>query len=222
MEHISLFDTNEKFKDNQSSLLIPNVTLVEDTNTVFYNFESDINIVDVYKIAGNSEHEIYLSKNNISFKKDISELYEKQYQLILHDGDNVTKEDKLTHLISNVDEKTTFLIALDILSLGFTLKNVAVNANEMKISSVDKKQLIEFTGLKRKDNGHYDFVGELGYFMDGMTNPLIIQSPKFNPTGKEKYISIQNNMTFDYNGQTVDFNLYELPKTTLVEYYKSK
>lgn len=222
MGHISLFDTNEKFKDNQSSLLIPNVTLVEDTNTVFYNFESDINVVDVYKIAGNSEHEIYLSKNNISFKKDISELYEKQYQLILHDGDNVTKEDKLTHLTSKFRKDTTSLIAFDVSLFSISLKGLEIKDNEIKISSVGKTQLIEFTGLKRKDNGHYDFIGELGYFMYGMTNPLIIQSPKFNTTGQEKIMSIQKNMTFDYNGQTVDFNLYELPKTTLVEYYKSK
>lgn len=30
----------------------------------------------------------------------------------------------------------------------------------------------------------------------------------------------ENNMTFTYKGQTIDYNLYELPKTTMLMAYK--
>lgn len=91
MDYLKLVDTEENFEKINSSLIKPNVTLVTETPKVYYNFEPDITVVDVYKIAYSQIQTLYLSKNNIQFKDNINELNKNTYELILHDGDNVTK-----------------------------------------------------------------------------------------------------------------------------------
>ena len=51
MDYLKLVDTEENFEKINSSLLKPNVTLVTETPKVYYNFEPDITVVDVYKVA---------------------------------------------------------------------------------------------------------------------------------------------------------------------------
>ena len=91
MIYLKLLDTQENFEKINSSLLKLNVTLVTETPKVYYNYEPNITVVDLYKIAYSDIQTLYFSKNNIQFKDNVEELTKNTYELILHDGDNVTK-----------------------------------------------------------------------------------------------------------------------------------
>lgn len=130
MDYLKLLDTEENFEKINSSLIKPNVTLVTETSKVYYNFEPDITVVDVYKIAYSQTQTLYLSKNNIQFKDNINELNKNTYELILHDGDNVTKS-KPMKITKDHNVMNGFILEIyDDITLTFSLLDKTFNKHD--------------------------------------------------------------------------------------------
>lgn len=221
MDYLKLVGTEENFEKINSSLIKPNVTLVTETPKVYYNFEPDITVVDVYKIAYSQIQTLYLSKNNIQFKDNINELNKNTYELILHDGDNVTKS-KPMKITNGYTVTNGFILNIyDNITLSFSLLDKTFNKHDV-FAPDENTHLFTYPGLKRKDNGKYDFVGEIDSFVDSKNNQHITISSKSRTNELEQLQTpTENNMTFTYKGQTIDYSLYELPKTTILMVYKN-
>lgn len=220
MEYLKLLDTEENFEKINSSLIKPNVTLVTETPKVYYNFEPDITVVDVYKIAYSQTQTLYLSKNNIQFKDNINELNNNTYELILHDGETVTKS-KPMKITKDHNVMNGFILEIyDNITLTFSLLDKTFNKHDV-FAPDENTHLFTYPGLKRKDNGKYDFVGQIDSFMDTKNKPHVTISSN-NRTNELEQLQTptENNMTFTYKGQTIDYNLYELPKNTMLMAYK--
>lgn len=220
MNYLKLLDTEENFEKINSSLIKPNVTLVTETPKVYYNFEPDITVVDVYKIAYSQIQTLYLSKNNIQFKDNINELNKNTYELILHDGETVTKS-KPMKITKDHNVMNGFILEIyDVITLTFSLLDKTFNKHDV-FAPDENTHLFTYPGLKRKDNGKYDFVGQIDSFMDSKNKPCVTISSN-NRTNELEQLQIptENNMTFTYKGQTIDYNLYELPKATMLMAYK--
>lgn len=220
MVYIKLLDTEENFEKINSNLLKPNVTLVTETPKVYYNFEPDITVVDVYKIAYSQTQTLYLSKNNIQFKDNINELNKNTYELILHDGDNVTKVKPMKMTKDNNVTNGFILTIYDNFVLVLSLMDKTFNKDDI-FAPDENTHLFTYPGLKRKDNGKYDFVGEIDSFVDYKNNPYVTIS-RSNRTNELDILVTpdKKSKTFTYKGQTIDYNLYELPKTTMLMAYK--
>ncbi len=220
MEYLKLLDTEENFEKINSNLLKPNVTLVTETPKVYYNFEPDITVVDVYKIAYSQTQTLYLSKNNIQFKDNINELNKNTYELILHDGDNVTKL-KPMKITKDNNVTNEFILAIyDNFALVLILMDKTFNKDDL-FAPDENTHLFNYPGLKRKDNGKYDFVGEIDSFVDSKNNPYITISRSNRTNGLDVLVAPdKESKTFSYKGQTIDYSLYELPKTTMLIAYK--
>lgn len=220
MNYLKLLDTEENFEKINSSLIKPNVTLVTETPKVYYNFEPDITVVDVYKIAYSQTQTLYLSKNNIQFKDNINELNKNTYELILHDGETVTKS-KPMKITKDHNVMNGFILEIyDVITLTFSLLDKTFNKHDV-FAPDENTHLFTYPGLKRKDNGKYDFVGQIDSFMDSKNKPRVTISSN-NRTNELEQLQTptENNMTFTYKGQTIDYNLYELPKATMLMAYK--
>lgn len=220
MDYLKLLDTEENFLKINSSLIKPNVTLVTETPKVYYNFEPDITVVDVYKIAYSQTQTLYLSKNNIQFKDNINELNKNTYELILHDGDNVTKV-KPMKITKDNDVTNGFILTIyDNFALVLSLMDKTFNKDDM-FAPDENTHLFTYPGLKRKDNGKYDFVGEIDSFVDSKNNPYITISSNNRTNGVDILVTPdKKSKTFTYKGQTIDYSLYELPKNTMLMAYK--
>jgi len=220
MDYLKLLDTEENFEKINSNLLKPNVTLITETPKVYYNFEPDITVVDVYKIAYSQTQTLYLSKNNIQFKDNINELNKNTYELILHDGDNVTKSKPMKITKDNNVTNGFIFDIYDDITLTFSLLDKTFNKHDV-FAPDENTHLFTYPGLKRKDNGKYDFVGQIDSFMDSKNKPHVTISSN-NRTNELEQLQTptENNMTFTYKGQTIDYSLYELPKTTMLMAYK--
>lgn len=220
MDYLKLVDTEENFEKINSSLIKPNVTLVTETPKVYYNFEPDITVVDVYKIAYSQTQTLYLSKNNIQFKDNINELNKNTYELILHDGDNVTKVKPMKITKDNNVTNGFLLTIYDNFALVLSLMDKTFNKDDM-FAPDENTHLFTYPGLKRKDNGKYDFVGEIDSFVDSQNNPYITISISNRTNGLDILVTPdKKSKTFTYKGQTIDYSLYELPKTTMLMAYK--
>ncbi len=220
MDYLKLLDTEENFEKINSSLIKPNVTLVTETPKVYYNFEPDITVVDVYKIAYSQTQTFYLSKNNIQFKDNINELNKNTYELILHDGETVTKSKPMKITKDNNVTNGFILSIYDNLALVVSLMDKTFNKDDM-FAPDENTHLFTYPGLKRKDNGKYDFVGEIDSFVDSKNNPYITISRSNRTNGLDILVTPdKKSKTFTYKGQTIDYNLYELPKTTILMAYK--
>ena len=220
MNYLKLLDTEENFEKINSSLIKPNVTLVTETPKVYYNFEPDITVVDVYKIAYSQTQTLYLSKNNIQFKDNINELNKNTYELILHDGDNVTKVKPMKITKDNNVTNGFILTIYDNFALVLSLMDKTFNKDDM-FAPDENTHLFTYPGLKRKDNGKYDFVEEIDSFVDSKNNPYITISRSNRTNGLDILVTPdKKSKTFTYKGQTIDYNLYELPKTTILMAYK--
>lgn len=216
MDYLKLLDTEENFEKINSNLLKPNVTLVTETPKVYYNFEPDITVVDVYKIAYSQTQTLYLSKNNIQFKDNVEELTKNTYELILHDGDNVTKS-KPMKMTKDYSVTNGFILNIyDDITLTFSLLDKTFNKHDV-FAPDENTHLFNYPGLKRKDNGKYDFVGEIDSFVGSKNKPHVTISSNSRTNELEQLQTpTENNMTFTYKGQTIDYSLYELPKTTIL------
>jgi hypothetical protein len=220
MDYLKLVDTEENFEKINSSLIKPNVTLVTETPKVYYNFEPDITVVDVYKIAYSQTQTLYLSKNNIQFKVNINELNKNTYELILHDGDNVTKVKPMKITKDNNVTNGFILTIYDNFALVLSLMDKTFNKDDM-FAPDENTHLFTYPGLKRKDNGKYDFVGEIDSFVDSKNNPYITISRSNRTNGLDILVTPdKKSKTFTYKGQTIDYSLYELPKNTMLMAYK--
>ena len=220
MDYLKLVDTEENFEKINSSLIKPNVTLVTETSKVYYNFEPDITVVDVYKIAYSQTQTLYLSKNNIQFKDNINELNKNTYELILHDGDNVTKVKPMKITKDNNVTNGFILTIYDNFALVLSLMDKTFNKDDM-FAPDENTHLFTYPGLKRKDNGKYDFVGEIDSFVDSKNNPYITISRSNRTNGLDILVTPdKKSKTFTYKGQTIDYSLYELPKNTMLMAYK--
>ena len=108
----------------------------------------------------------------------------------------------------------------DDITLTFSLLDKTFNKHDV-FAPDDNTHLFTYPGLKRKDNGKYDFVGQIDSFMDSKNKPHVTISSN-NRTNELEQLQTptENNMAFTYKGQTIDYNLYELPKTTMLMAYK--
>lgn len=221
MNYLKLLDTQENFEKINSSLLKPNVTLITEIPKVYYNFEPDITVVDFYKIAYSNIQTLYFSKNNIQFKDNVEELTKNTYELILHDGDNVIKEKHRKINMNKLIDGIIFEI-YDEISITFGLWDKTFNKHDV-FAPDENTHIFSYPGLKRKDNGQYDFVGEINSFVDSENKPCITISSNNRMSEMDiLQFPTDKNMTFNYKGQTIDYNLYELPKTTILICFKNK
>ena len=195
--------------------------MVTETPKVYYNYEPNITVVDLYKIAYSDIQTLYFSKNNIQFKDNVEELTKNTYELILHDGDNVTKE-KPRKINSNEVIDGIMFDIYNTISTSFGLLDKIFNKHDL-FAPDENTHLFSYPGLKRKDNGQYDFVGEIDSFVDNENKPCITISSNNRMSEMDTLqFPTDKNMTFTYKGQTIDYNLYELPKSTMLICFKNK
>ena len=177
MKHIKLFQTQTDFDNKNTFLSFPNVSLLSDTNKLIYNFEKVITIGG----GGNFSFggQCYCSIDDLWIDESVSNLYGRQFKtnqqfISQMELSHNTISDYLTILDRDNTENKLLLFNKSFV-LG-TNKYVIEN-NTLTVSDdfgiVTK---IEFNGLKRKDNGQRDFVGQMTSYLDNNGRPFIIEN----------------------------------------------
>lgn len=203
MKHIKLFKTQTEFDKSNTFLSIPNVSLISDTDKLIYNFEK---VIVIGEGAGNFTFggNCYCSIDDLWIDEPVSNLYGRQFKtnnsyisnlsLSQNDTSNI-----LTILNRDNTEQKLLLFNKPFLSDGnkYVLENNTLSVS--LASSIITK--IEFNGLKRKDNGQRDFVGQMTSYIDNNGNPFIIENKTVDTVDAYK-----ENLT---HFVTKDFSEYE-------------
>lgn len=178
MKHIKLFKTQTEFDKSNTFLSIPNVFLISDTEKLIYNFEKTIAIGG----GGNFSFggQCFCSIDDLWIDEPVSNLYGRQFKTytsyILNKELNVNADstDYLSILNRDNTEQKLLLFNKPLSSSEneYVLENNTLTVSDM-LGVVTK---IEFNGLKRKDNGQRDFVGQMTSYIDNNGNPFIIEN----------------------------------------------
>lgn len=179
MKHIKLFKTQTEFDKSNTFLSIPNVSLISETNKIIYNFEKIITIG-----GGNGNFtfggQCYCSIDDLWIDEPVSNLYGRQFKtsqsFISNKKVNINIDitDNLSILNRDNTEQKLLLFNKPFLSLGnkYVIENNTLTVSD-DFGIVTK---IEFNGLKRKDNGQRDFVGQMTSYLDNNGKPFIIEN----------------------------------------------
>lgn len=178
MKHIKLFKTQTSFDNSNTFLSIPNVSLISDTDKLIYNFEKTIAI----RGGGNFSFggQCYCSIDDLWIDEPVSNLYGRHFKTnisyISNKELNVNADSTEYLSILNRDNtEARLLLFIKPLSSSenkYVLENNTLTVSDM-LGVVTK---IEFNGLKRKDNGQRDFVGQMTSYLDNNGKPFIIEN----------------------------------------------
>lgn len=178
MKHIKLFKTQTEFDKSNTFLSIPNVSLISDTDKLIYNFEKAI----AFGGGGNFSFggQCYCSIDDLWIDEPVSNLYGRQFKtsqsFISNKKVNINIDitDNLSILNRDNTEQKLLLFNKPFLSDGnkYVIENNILTVSDFN-GIVTK---IEFNGLKRKDNGQRDFVGQMTSYIDNNGNPFIIEN----------------------------------------------
>lgn len=178
MKHIKLFKTQTEFDKSNTFLSIPNVSLISDTDKLIYNFEKTIAIGG----GGNFSFggQCYCSIDDLWIDEPVSNLYGRHFKTntsyISNKELNVNADSSEYLSILNRDNtEARLLLFIKPLSSSenkYVLENNTLTVSDM-LGVVTK---IEFNGLKRKDNGQRDFVGQMTSYLDNNGRPFIIEN----------------------------------------------
>ena len=177
MKHIKLFQTQTDFDNKNTFLSFPNVSLLSDTNKLIYNFEKAITIGG----GGNFTFggQCYCSIDDLWIDEPVSNLYGRQFKtnqqfISRKELSHYTISDYLT-ILDRDNTENKLLLFYKPFESG-TNKYVIEN-NTLTVSDfVGIVTKIEFNGLKRKDNGQRDFVGQMTSYLDNNGRPFIIEN----------------------------------------------
>ena len=203
MKHIKLFKTQTEFDKSNTFLSIPNVSLISDTDKLIYNFEKTIAIGGGgnYSFGG----QCYCSIDDLWIDEPVSNLYGRQFKtsqsFISNKKVNINIDitDNLSILNRDNTEQKLLLFNKPFLSLEnkYVIENNILTVSDFN-GIVTK---IEFNGLKRKDNGQRDFVGQMTSYLDNNGRPFIIENKTVDTVDAYK-----GNIT---HFATKDFSEYE-------------
>ena len=177
MKHIKLFKTQTEFDKTNMFLSIPNVFLISDTNKLIYNFEKIITIGGGGNFAFGGQ--CYCSIDDLWIDESVSNLYGRQFKtnqqfISQKELSHNTISDYLTILDRDNTENKLLLFNKSFV-LG-TNKYVIENNTLTVSDNFGIVTKIEFNGLKRKDNGQRDFVGQMTSYLDNNGRPFIIEN----------------------------------------------
>ncbi len=203
MKHIKLFKTQTEFDKSNTFLSIPNVSLISDTDKLIYNYEKTIAIGG----GGNFSFggQCYCSIDDLWIDEPVSNLYGrhlKTSQSFISNKKvniNIDITDNLSILNRDNTEQKLLLFNKPFLSDGnkYVIENNILTVSDFN-GIVTK---IEFNGLKRKDNGQRDFVGQMTSYIDNNGRPFIIENKTIDTVDAYK-----GNLT---HFVTKDFSEYE-------------
>lgn len=179
MKHIKLFKTQTEFDKSNTFLSIPNVSLISDTDKLIYNFEKLITFGggEFYNFAFGGS--CYCSIDDLWIDEPVSNLYGRQFKInnsyISNKSFNNSTVSEVLSVLNRDNTENKLLLFFKTLSLNeikYVIENniLTVSNNEGIITK------IEFNGLKRKDNGQRDFVGQMTSYIDNNGNPFIIEN----------------------------------------------
>ena len=203
MKHIKLFKTQTEFDKSNTFLSIPNVSLISDTDKLIYNFEKTIAIGG----GGNFSFggQCFCSIDDLWIDEPVSNLYGRQFKtsksFISNKKVNINID--ITDILSilNRDNTEQKLLLFNKPFLSDENKYVIEN-NILTVSDFNGiVTKIEFNGLKRKDNGQRDFVGQMTSYIDNNGRPFIIENKTVDTVDAYK-----GNIT---HFATKDFSEYE-------------
>jgi hypothetical protein len=177
MKHIKLFQTQTDFDNKNLFLSIPNVSLLSDTNKLIYNFEKIITIGG----GGNFTFggQCYCSIDDLWIDEPVSNLYGRQFKT----NQQFISQKELSH--STISSYLTILdrdnienkLLLFYKSFVSGTNKYVIENNTLTVSDdLGIVTKIEFNGLKRKDNGQRDFIGQMTSYLDKNGNPFIIEN----------------------------------------------
>ena len=177
MKHIKLFQTQTDFDNKNLFLSIPNVSLLSDTNKLIYNFEKIITIGG----GGNFTFggQCYCSIDDLWIDEPVSNLYGRQFKT----NQQFISQKELSH--STISSYLTILdrdnienkLLLFYKSFVSGTNKYVIENNTLTVSDdLGIVTKIEFNGLKRKDNGQRDFIGQMTSYLDNNGNPFIIEN----------------------------------------------
>lgn len=179
MKHIKLFKTQTEFDNSNTFLSSPNVSLISETNKLIYNFEK---VITFGGVGGNFSFggQIYCSIDDLWIDEPVSNLYGRHFKTnssyISNKELNVNADSTEYLSILNRDNtEARLLLFIKPLSSSeneYILENNTLTVSDM-LGVVTK---IEFNGLKRKDNGQRDFVGQMTSYLDNNGRPFIIEN----------------------------------------------
>lgn len=177
MKHLKLFKTQTEFDNKNIFLSFPNVSLISDTKYIIYNFEKVTTIGggDNFTFGG----QCYCSIDDLWIDEPVSNLYGRQFntnnsyisnQTLV----NYTTSDYLSILNrgNTADRLLLFRKPLSSSENKYVIENNILTVSDLN-GIVTK---IEFNGLKRKDNGQRDFVGQMTSYLDNNGKPFIIEN----------------------------------------------
>lgn len=178
MKHIKLFKTQTEFDKYNTFLSIPNVSLISDTDKLIYNFDKTIAIGGGGNFSFGSQ--CYCSIDDLWIDEPVSNLYGRHFKTnksYISNKELNVKAD-LTEYLSILNRDNTearlllFRKPLSSSENKYVLENNTLTVSDM-LEVVTK---IEFNGLKRKDNGQRDFVGQMTSYLDNNGRPFIIEN----------------------------------------------
>lgn len=188
MKHIKLFKTQTEFDNSNTFLSIPNVSLISETNKLIYNFEKTIAIGG----GGNFSFggQCYCSIDDLWIDEPVSNLYGRHFKTneSYKSNKELNVNADLTEYLSILNRDNTearlLLFIKPFSSSGnkYVLENNTLTVSDM-FGVVTK---IEFNGLKRKDNGQRDFVGQMTSYLDNNGRPFIIENKTIDVDGPYK------------------------------------
>ena len=178
MKHIKLFKTQTEFDNSNTFLSIPNVSLISETNKLIYNFEKVI----TFGGGGNFSFggQCYCSIDDLWIDEPVSNLYGRHFKtnksFISNKELNVNAD--LTEYLSILNrDNTENKLLLFIKPFSSSKNNYVLENNTLTVSDMlGVVTKIEFNGLKRKDNGQRDFVGQMTSYIDNNGRPFIIEN----------------------------------------------
>jgi len=177
MKHIKLFQTQTDFDNKNTFLSFPNVSLLSDDKKEKYEGRNR----EGGGGGGNFTFggQCYCSIDDLWIDEPVSNLYGRQFKtnqqfISQKELSHYTISDYLTILDRDNTENKLLLFYKPFES--DTNKYVIEN-NTLTVSDVlGIVTKIEFNGLKRKDNGQRDFVGQMTSYLDNNGNPFIIEN----------------------------------------------
>lgn len=178
MKHIKLFKTQTEFDKSNTFLSIPNVYLISDTDKLIYNFEKIITLGGGGNLAFGGQ--CYCSIDDLWIDEPVSNLYGRHFKTnrsyISNKELNVNAD--YTEYLSILNrDNTEARLLLFIKPLSSSESKCVLENNTLTVSDMlGVVTKIEFNGLKRKDNGQRDFVGQMTSYLDNNGKPFIIEN----------------------------------------------
>ena len=178
MKHLKLFKTQTDFDYKNILLSFPNISLISDANKVIYNFEK------VLTLGGGEINfafggQCYCSIDDLWIDEPVSNLYGRQFKT----NQQFISQKELSHSTissyltildrDNIENKLLFFYKSFVSGTNkYVIENNTLTVSD-DLGIVTK---IEFNGLKRKDNGQRDFIGQMTSYLDNNGNPFIIEN----------------------------------------------